>query len=126
MGLPFKACGRTREEGVDCWGLVRLYYLEQFAIELPAYDNYQGQTLDTIREDLGRTIVAERDKSWRPCAPIPGAVIHLRIDGYPYHLGIVLDRRRMLHTMEGIGACIEYFDQLAWTRRVLGFYEYVG
>jgi cell wall-associated NlpC family hydrolase len=35
LGIPFKHLGRSREEGVDCYGLLMLYFKEQFGIEMP-------------------------------------------------------------------------------------------
>lgn len=37
VGLPYKHLGRTREEGVDCYGLVRLVLQENCGITLPDY-----------------------------------------------------------------------------------------
>ena len=37
IGIQFKEKGRTYEEGLDCWGLFRLFYQDQFNIELPSY-----------------------------------------------------------------------------------------
>ena len=54
IGLPYKENGRSTE-GVDCWGLARLFYKHELGIELPSYTelyagtvSYTHLTLPTI------------------------------------------------------------------------------
>jgi len=42
-----------------------------------------------------------------------------------YHVGLVIDRKRMLHVMEGINSTIEEFTGIQWKKKVEGFYRYV-
>ena len=52
IGLPYKDNGRDIT-GIDCWGLVRLYYKQELDIELPSYvDQYIGLTSTNIKESI--------------------------------------------------------------------------
>ena len=59
-GIDFKDRGRSRGEGVDCWGLVRLIYLEEFGVELPDLSScYESiKDLDAISDQVA---AGERD-----------------------------------------------------------------
>ena len=120
IGIRFKEKGRTRE-GVDCWGLVYLFYLEQFCIELPDYlDDYSH-----IRDRrLGELINEQAAQRWeRVYTPEPGALIILNMRGLPFHTGIVVDNRRMIHAQIGTQVAIEDYTGIRWKKRVLGFYR---
>lgn len=117
VGLPF--------EKYNCWQLVCLVYLEQFAIRLPTYaDEYQNyRDKDNIKKIYER----ELGSSWRRVSrPEFGNIIALRVEGQPWHVGMIVDKHRMLHTDCNIDSVIERFDGPLWERRIIGFYEYSG
>lgn len=123
IGLPFMPDGRDRA-GIDCWGLVCLVYREQLDIELPSYS---GVYTEASREAL--RIVAGQYQSWRQnWEPVdfPRAldVVLFRIGGLNAHVGIVIDRRHMLHILSGIDSCIEAYAGLIWRDRLQGFYRW--
>ena len=123
IGLPFKPKGRDRE-GLDCWGLLRLIYLEQFGIELPDYAEH-------YEEDLDGQVIAGVVEFEIPCwTPVPrgqerqGDAILLRIKGEPMHVGFVLRKGLMIHIMKGIDSVTENYRSRKWEKRILGFYRY--
>lgn len=123
IGLPFKDHGRDRK-GMDCWGLVRLVMAEQFGISLPSYSTDYD---NTTREDQLAPLIAEERRHW---IPVPhgeeklGDVVVLRMRGQPIHVGLVIEKGRMLHAEVGIGVVLDSYISARWVLRVTGFYRY--
>ena len=123
VGIPFADHGRDAS-GCDCWGLVRLFYREQFGIELsdmgPAYR-------DTTDADGMRRVHEDQLACWRPVNdPAPGDAVLLAVLGAPVHVGVALDRRRMLHAQRGVDVVIERLDRPLWQNRFKGFYRHAA
>lgn len=120
VGLPYKTKGRDRD-GVDCWGLVRLVYFEQFAIELPSFDDlYQSGEDPRISEAISR----EREGWISTDLAAPGDVVVLRIGGGLQHVGVIVAPGEFLHVRGGSTATIERLGSSIWKNRVEGFYRY--
>lgn len=120
VGIPFKEKGRD-ENGLDCWGLVRLWYDKELGIELPSYiDAYQ--TTNDI--EITETIKKEQAIKWELVdTPKRGDVVLLKIKGLPWHVGIYLGDNRMLHVEQGCDSIIEKLGRSKWKNRILGYYR---
>jgi len=123
VGFPFLDRGRT-PSGCDCWGLVRLYYKDKYDIDLPSYvDEYEASTVKGLTAEAINAHIAE----WGHIPPgeeQEGDVILLRVGGLPCHIGVVVKRGYMLHTMKGCDSVIEPYISPDWKHRVVGFYRY--
>jgi cell wall-associated NlpC family hydrolase len=115
IGIPW--------EELHCWSLVRRVLHEQFGIEAPSYaDEYESP--ENWSKVAATTTRARQ--CWREVAAgaeQPGDVVLLRMQGQPIHVGIVIVPGDMLHTLKGLGACVENYRALRWRERVLGFYR---
>jgi cell wall-associated NlpC family hydrolase len=124
VGLPYKTGGRARD-GLDCYGLIRLVWLEQFGHE--ALDNRHVEWSSTeVTAAVGAYMAREAEAEYQE---IPagkeraGDAILIRMRGHPLHVGIVIASGYMLHVAESCDAVIEQYRRLAWERRILGFYR---
>lgn len=125
IGLPFEEHGRTIS-GLDCWGLVRLVFGEQYNICLPSYAQAYDSTNN--EKELGPLIRKESSK-WRRIKKGQeqlGDVIVMRIRGEPMHVGLVLGDHTMLHVQRNINSCIEKYKKRRWKGRIIGFFRHRG
>jgi cell wall-associated NlpC family hydrolase len=123
IGLPWLELGRD-SRGVDCWGLVRLFYQKEMGIELPVYGGI-GHGIDENPE-LARKINANMDNWRRVVKPSPGDCVLINIGGKPVHIGLIVSNRKMLHVAKGANSVIESFTGPKWSKRIEGFYTYAG
>ena len=109
LGLPYADRGRTRA-GLDCWGLVRIVYLEAFGIDLPSYD-YEGSK---ARREIDRLIAVESRKDWVevfPSAERPGDLVIMEPGRFRCHTGIVAVPGLVLHIEDGMCSAIENYKR---------------
>jgi len=123
IGTPFKAHGETNE-GLDCWGLVRLFYRENYSILLSDFKS----AYKNVSERRGiNAIIDNQVKKWVKVEReelIPGDLVLLAIGGNKCHIGINIDNNKMLHADEKAGVVVESFNVLRWRERVSGFYRH--
>lgn len=117
-GIPYLRRGRDRQ-GLDCWGLVRLWYRDELGLALPSFADLDDGEAATAQE-----LAARAREQWRQVeTPEAGDVILLR--GDPLHVGVVLAPGLMLHTTRKLGAsAVERYDTGRWRHRVQGFFRY--
>ncbi len=127
IGLPFLSCGRDPVSGIDCWGLVCLFYRQEYGLELNEHaSDYQ----DTEAfEEMHDTVVNEASEAWQEISHRNvrlGDVVVFNVSGYPVHVGIVLNKTEMLHITDGVNASKENYQNMRWKRRVSNFYRHKG
>lgn len=122
VGLPWREMGRD-VSGVDCWGLVYLFYKNELGIELPTYSDV-GHGVDHM--DTLAIKIHQRMNNWLELKkPQPGDCVLINIFGRPTHIGIVVDKSSMLHVSQNADSVIEKFTSPKWSNRIEGFYTYV-
>lgn len=120
FSLIYVSNGRD-ERGVDCWGLTRLIYKNEFGIELPSYS---GRYKDSDNQNEVSDLVSEAKSDW---IEIPkgqeqvGDITILYLLGYPMHIGVVVSRNNMIHIMKRINVVIEDYTSRRWEKRIFGF-----
>lgn len=125
IGIPFQK-NRGDRQGCDCWRLIVMVYREKLGIELPDFAGiYVDGSLASLVK-VSRKIRDEKQAWQKVDKPQPYDVILLRTGDMVYHVGLVIDHKRMLHVLEGIDSTIEEFTGLQWQQRVEGFYRHKG
>ena len=121
IGIPYINKGR-KTEGCDCFGLVQLFYKNEFSIDIPEHFYHASDDIESAE------IALESGKcDWKKVTePAYGDVIMMRVAGHPVHIGVILDSRRMLHSLKGHASVIELFDCAKWKNRIEGYYQWVN
>jgi len=99
VGLPYCPGGRDRG-GIDCWGLVRLFYQEELDIPLPELPGISAEGALAI----SREILAHSQQSWmRLSNPTEGCVVAMSQKLVLHHVGIwtQADGGRVIHCWNG-------------------------
>ena len=127
VGIPYLDRGGN-ETGVDCWGLVRLVYLRELAIELPDYPYASSKDTASVAKILGDYLEDEH-KPWRQVKQLEPFDVLVYWMGYrfiPTHVGLYLAPGRMLHAAEGSAVAVAPFGREFWKTRLMGAFRYVG
>lgn len=124
VGIPWVEKGRGFE-GCDCWGLLRLVYLEECGVELPGY----GERYETVadRAALAELIAGAKFEQW---SEIPAGTerafdaVLIREGREQTHIGLVVTPGRCLHVDRGNTSVIESYRHGPLKFRTVGFYRH--
>lgn len=122
VGVPYREHGRGYD-AADCWGLVYLFYRDILRDPIPSY-SAEMERRGMACEAFAPLIEREVGLNWIEVPePSFGVVVLMRNGRHPTHVGIALDKRRLLHT-EGPGdSGIERLDGPRIAKRIVGYYR---
>ena len=106
MNIPYKRGGRSIEEGLDCWGIVIVFYERELGIRLPKLESMyyhddlnHKQGASELEAEIERNSLKEMfmevDESQ------PGDLLLFRILGHGIHVGIRAEDHDFLHAQRG-------------------------
>jgi len=120
IAVPFKEKGRSMNAW-DCYGLLYTAYREVYGIELPQYLEYDS----TIEYKQLNKLITSAMPLWTPVKDLkPMDVALFSISGIPTHVGLVIDKRNMLHAEHKLGTFIEPMFGTIWGKRFVGAFRY--
>ena len=109
IGIPY--------EQLDCFHLAKMFYWEQFNVRLKHYyeetPNDRHEMKNLIYSNMGDFVQVEY--------PEFGDLILFRIFGVESHIAIYLGEGMFLHSIKGVGSCMEKLER--WNRHVSGYYR---
>jgi cell wall-associated NlpC family hydrolase len=121
IGLPYAPKGRG-SEGVDCWGLVQLFYQRELGIAVPSYVEEYVSPDDRLT--VSQAILANIGK-WEAALTLePGDMLLFSILGLPLHTGVYIGDNDFLHAFRNTNSCIERLNSITWGRRLIGAYRW--
>ena len=123
LGIPYKHGGDSIDTGVNCYGLVKLFYFQEFNISLYDYrydENWDKQGFNYIQEKYR--------KQWQKIEkPEAYCCVGFRLPGHSieHHLGIVLhDFNNFLHSPLNQESRIESLAHPTWSKAITGYYKH--
>lgn len=123
IGKPFASGGRG-PESFDCWGLVRE---ARRRLNLPLPEDIEVNALEAASVSA-EIETAKKDGHWHEITvPTIGCVVAIRNHHlFVNHVGVYLGNGLFMHVLAKICACQDRITSPAWSRRIVGYYEYVG
>jgi cell wall-associated NlpC family hydrolase len=99
LAIPYKDRGNSFD-GVDCYGLLKLFYKEEFGIELIDYKNEikmcdEERYHALISDNIGNEFEEVNN------ADIGDMVMLFNSNGIATHVGIVISNNKILHATDG-------------------------
>lgn len=108
--------GRKYEE-TNCWELVREFYSKEFGVELSQY--HDGAT--TLSRPQVAALVASNKGAFKEAAfPAPGNIVTISLYGVECHIGVCLGHGKFLHSIRGVGSCVEKLSK--YRSLITGYY----
>ena len=120
VGTPFVDGGRSKDIGLDCWGLAREMFRRQ-GIDVPDYHISAMRTAEIAQE------MTAEEMDWESLRePQEGCLVLLRLDPnvWANHVGIYLGEGKFIHAYSATGTSIGRLAR--WRSRVVGFYRPKG
>lgn len=128
IGLPYYRGGRTRE-GLDCYGLLRLY-LQEAGVLLPAHhDTFDFQEIThelALQISSGHWQPIDRDarRTYDAVTMWAFPLINGRHVKLPCHIAVLTDKDHILDIDEGKSSLRIRIDHPLYKNRVIGFYRH--
>lgn len=124
IGIPYRNLGRDPEQGLDCWGLLRVFYREFMGLDLPSYTDAYADAFDRIA--TSRAIDAHQNQWHCVTTPEFGDAVLCRLSGHACHVGVYIGNNQMLHTQTGHDSALDRIDGIKWKNRIAGFYRHAA
>jgi len=121
IDIPYKDGGRDAS-GLDCWGLVRLVYADQFDIQLPSLSEQYSTAKD--HQQVSEVLAREKENWTIQNTPEVGDVIVFKMLGTETHVGVYIGENKFLHIREGVDSVVESVESRLWKNRLVGYFKY--
>lgn len=121
MAIPYKVRGRDFN-GCDCWGLVRLFLLNEFGIEIGNHSEYCYKDTEEIKR-----VVEEEKKKWdRVDVSRLGDVAEIQILKRDFHVGVLCHPGYILHICNERFSEMNKIDSPLLKRGIKAYWRYKG
>ncbi len=121
--IPYRFNGRDFD-GVDCWGLVTLWFRHELGIELLDYKHDKKNSLEVSNSGV---FAENAHKEFRPISDDQiqrhDAILMQNASYTPNHIGVYLGGGKFLHSLDEYGTTVSKLS--VWRSRICGFYRHL-
>lgn len=122
LQVPYKHMGRNAQ-GVDCFGMLRLFYEHELGIVLPDYEQEYEQDWW-----LSQNLIEELHADWgfasiEPPYKFGDVILFRNTSSTPGHIGIAVSDERFIH-MAHSGAAVNSYIMGVWARQLYKVYRH--
>ena len=111
--------------GCNCWTLLRIIYKNEFEIDLPKYADEFAATKIKESKALGLLAELEAQSNWvQSITPKTGDCVLIRVRGSAYHVGMYIERDKVLHMLTSQPSIIEKTNSYFIGKRIIGYYRH--
>lgn len=111
IGLPY--------ERVDCWDLAKMFYRDNYSIDLSQVFDGVGPEDSQEREILIKSKKGVFDVVGKP---LIGDLVVIKLNGFESHVGIYAGLNRVLHSLKGVGVICDNLNR--YKHLVSGYYRH--
>jgi murein DD-endopeptidase len=123
IGVPYVPDGRAWE-GVDCYGLVWLFFHSHFGIDLPRFDGGFAASTAAGRAANAASLSSAANRSgWKAIATPDrvGDAVLMRVGNDVCHVGVIIEPGSLLHSERPPGSVIQRLSDAAVAQRIVSF-----
>ena len=121
LGTNYKYHGDSLEDGFDCINLCCA-----IGKDLGVYIPNINHSMFDIHSYQGLFDIRDNKAMWLHVQPKANTLCVFKINGKVQHVGYMLDDNQFIHIMEGSRVSVDTLDNIQWSRRLVGCYEYIG
>jgi cell wall-associated NlpC family hydrolase len=120
FAIQYKEGGRD-ETGCDCYGLARIVLEREFGKKVNALDWLNGGTFEAQEAAIaeGRALV----KCEKVTDPMPGDIALMRVCGRPCHVGVFIEKGKVIQINRRDGVGVVYLSELVRKGKLEGVYR---
>ena len=124
VGVPYVHAGRDPAAGLDCLGLVCVFY-KRFGISVPDGDGAPYER-DWFRRDPGRYLrgILQHGYPVDPADLRALDFVYFSMAGAVTHAGVMVDTSRFIHVLEQRSVCVSRLNSM-WRKRLAGARRFV-
>ncbi|MGA1846760.1 C40 family peptidase [Deferribacter abyssi] len=122
LKIPYKYNGRD-ETGIDCWGLVLLFYKREFRVKLSDY-KHGTKSYNELGNFISRQVASNGEFAPVKFLKFGDLLLIKNNSEVVNHIAVYIGENRILHALDGVGVVVSKLH--LWKSKASMFLRYRG